>query len=240
MSVGTIDQWPHEVAEAKDDGKGKRHKFDPVVVTIAKVFPAKAPTADKDGIPVGWKFKEDPTADGQYKGVIWGAGNRYDGPEFRDGAQVWCVLAVKERNNGGYFYNVVAIKAQEGDAPEASNDAQPGKEDHAAATAFDVIGYTQDGFGISLKDALMGLSGYVRNKVLLSVEYSRSAELNSGDTAALNDATAVNEKMGTLYTGFFSEFRKNATPLPPEPPADAAADDAPGAQGEEEPEELPW
>ena len=104
-----VEQWPYEL----DKLDGDKMTFQPVVATIAKVFPGE------NGKNPGWKFDEDTTHDGQYRGVIWnhaGKWNKeanrsepYTGNVGREGLRVQVVLQTK-KGRDRTFYDVRSIK----------------------------------------------------------------------------------------------------------------------------------
>jgi len=104
-----VDNWPYEIEKLDGD----KVTFKPVVATIAKVFPGG------NGKNPGWKFTEDTTPDGNYKGVIWnhaGKWNKeanrsepYTGNVGREGLRVQVVLQTK-KGRDRTFYDVRSIK----------------------------------------------------------------------------------------------------------------------------------
>ena len=145
-----VKQWPYNATELKDGAI----KFAPVVATIAGVF-------TKFG--VGWKFVEDDTPAGEYKGVIWDARgpwnedtkkrDPYAGPKYAKGDKARVVLATAPGDKGT-FYRVLQIERADG-APGAS-----APEPQAGAQS------ARSGGGNILweKDRLMGRMSIVRAK----------------------------------------------------------------------------
>jgi len=91
-----VDNWPYEIEKLDGD----KVTFKPVVATIAKVFPGG------NGKNPGWKFTEDTTPDGNYKGVIWNHAGKWNKEANRSepytgnvGRELLSILAEDIRDN---------------------------------------------------------------------------------------------------------------------------------------------
>ena len=145
-----VKQWPYNATELKDGAV----KFAPLVATIGGVF-------TKFG--TGWKFVEDDTESGNYKGVIWDArgewnestGKRddYAGPKYAKGDKVRVVLATAPGDKGT-FYRVLHIERADG-APVVSTPTQESAPTSTVKPGGNVLWE---------KDRLMGRMSIVRAK----------------------------------------------------------------------------
>jgi len=145
-----VKQWPYNATELKDGAI----KFAPLVATIGGVF-------TKFG--TGWKFVEDDTVSGDYKGVIWDARgdwneadkkrDPYAGPKYAKGDQVRVVLATAPGEKGT-FYRVLQIERADG-APVVSTPTQESAPTSTVKPGGNVLWE---------KDRLMGRMNIVKSK----------------------------------------------------------------------------
>jgi hypothetical protein len=116
--------WPHEIATMDKNGKAT---YAPQTVTVAKVFNGER--------GLGLKFAEDQTPDGNYKGVIWNVGgkwnemankpDRYDGPVPQEGQQITVTLSAKKGDSR--FFRDCTINSEHYYTPEGEQTFDSGR-----------------------------------------------------------------------------------------------------------------
>ena len=122
-----------------------------------------------------------------------------------------------------------------GSAPASTQSDVPSDQVAQGPTAFDIIGYTPDGYGLSLKDATIMLQGYIRNKVDL-VAAQIAIEGTDLPPEVIGDAYAANESLGSMVTPLFRAFGE--TEAEPEPVDNVVAAETEGPPEDNPP--LPW
>lgn len=115
----TVDQWPHNFSQMKQNKKGQNvYTFEPVEVTIRRVFPPKL-DGGKMQYATGWSFNEDTTTHERGTGVIWshpGEWNNderaftqaYPHPTGKQGQRASVTLSMTEGDDRN-FYNLQSL-----------------------------------------------------------------------------------------------------------------------------------